>query len=144
MIAAILDVKFSSHSENVHYNCKECHKNVRKLRRCDEDREFTSEDAAFWPIVLNGNQYGFCPGKATRDPVAMSYFNFLTVVAETGSMWCSGGISEQPQWFIDLASWFLSCYSDLQFASRMRMLFGSGESNNGSQQGKLGNQNHGR
>jgi hypothetical protein len=73
--------------------------------------------------------FGFCPGKATWDGYTVQLFRALVVASDTGAMWCSGGISEQPDWFIDLLGWFLPRYNDLRFNSRARAVLGSGDKN---------------
>lgn len=112
------------------FDCSKCRPNVKALRRCGEAREdFTEEDGSAWPIILHpgGASYGFCPGKATWDSEATGMVGMLRVAAETGMMLEAGGIADQPDWWIDLLSWFLPSYDQHKFASRVRSVLGDGK-----------------
>lgn len=100
-----------------------------KLRRCQEDREFTTADGQMWPMYINdgGMPFGFCPGKASWDYAAVRVFRMLVVCSETGSMYDNGGVSDQPDWFVDLLGWFLPRYNDLRFYSRAKSILGDGK-----------------
>jgi len=39
-------------------------------------------------------------------------------------MYEAGGLADQPDWWIDLSSWFLRRYDDAKFASRVRAVLG--------------------
>jgi hypothetical protein len=71
--------------------------------------------------------FGFCPGKATWPGYDSEVFKILIVCAETGSLWETGGISQQPVWLIDLLAWFLPRYNDLRFNNRARAILGDGK-----------------
>lgn len=110
--------------------CSECPKSVQKLRRCHEDRfDFKEADGSFWPIQLTpaGGQYGFCPSKALRDIEATSIYQLLVITAETGQLAYPGCLSDQPEWYIDILSWFLARYNELRFYSRARAILGDGK-----------------
>jgi hypothetical protein len=138
MIAALLELQFAEPSRAAELNCQRCHERVRARRRCHEARlDFTVEDDAFWPmqVVKGGQGYGFCPGKATRDVVAVGMYNALVVAAETGAMWESGGLSTQPAWWVELVAWFIPSYTELRFMSRARAILGDGKPRGGTKHG---------
>lgn len=106
-----------------------------KLRRCQEDRwDFTEKDGSLWPMYVNkgGELYGFCPSKATWDGQTMTLFRILQVASETGAMWQEGPLSEQPEWFIDVLSWFLTKYDMAKFTTKARMVLGDGKKESSS------------
>jgi hypothetical protein len=105
------------------FTCKGCRPNVKAQRRCAEPRfDFTEEDGNIWPMYIHpgGNAYGFCPGKATWDVEAAQTFRLLVIAAETGMMLESGGLTDQPSWWIELLGWFLTAYDSAKFAGRVR------------------------
>jgi hypothetical protein len=137
MIEALLDLHFADPDRASTFNCSTCIAGVKRLRKCDEDRlDFTEEDGNIWPmrVTEGGSFFGFCPAKAKRNIVAQQLFSVLMLCAETGAQYYSGGIAEQPFWWIDLASWFLPRYNDLRFYSRARSILGDGkkDSKNGN------------
>lgn len=78
-----------------------------------------------------GELYGFCPAKVARDDFeTTSLYNMLIVIAETGQLLESNGISNQPAWLIDELSWFLPKYSAYKFANQISMVFGSDDKPN--------------
>lgn len=77
-------------------------------------------------VMKGGEQYGFCPGKATWDAEATSIFSSLVVTAETGAMLKAGGLEDQPGYWVDLLSEFLPRYSDQRFIQRAKMVMGDG------------------
>lgn len=77
-------------------------------------------------VHRGGEQYGFCPGKATWDPEVASIFSTLVVSAETGVMMKAGGLEDQPAEWIELLSEFLPKYSDQRFIQRAKMILGDG------------------
>lgn len=90
--------------------------------------------------------FGFCPAKATWDARVMALYKALVVSAETGTQWTVGGIAEQPDWWVDLLSWFAPAYNESRFNSRARAILGDGSSKpggpaNGAQQGTTRNPN---
>jgi len=74
-----------------------------------------------------GPSFGFCPGKATWDRSTVSLYRLLIICAETGALYNSGGISDQPEWFVELLGWFLPRYNDLRFNSRAKSILGDGK-----------------
>lgn len=117
------------------FDCSRCPTKTQVSRRCREDREdFTSEDAAFFPMYIEkgGNLYSYCPGKATWNPNHYALYQALVISAETGKMLEDGPISEQPDWWIDLLSWFIPYYSDQRFYARARAILGDENSNKAS------------
>ena len=99
-----------------------------KLRRCEEDRwDFTEDDAALFPIRLTqgGAGYGFCPAKATWDPELVSLYRLLILSYETKQLLYSGGLADQPGWFIELMGWFVPRYDELKFYHRANSILGS-------------------
>lgn len=118
-------------SEGRTFDCRECKDSIKKLRRCEDDREdFTNKDGPFWPIQIyqGGELYPFCPGKATWDVELLSIFRLLILAAETGNICLnSGGICEQPDWWIDSVSWFVPRYKQIQFVQRVKMIVGDGK-----------------
>jgi hypothetical protein len=92
--------------------------------------DFTTSDGNIWPMyaIKGGTGFGFCPGKATWDSTAVNLFKTLMATAQTGAMWTSGGLYEQPDWFIDMISTYLPKYDDLKFNARAVAILGDGES----------------
>lgn len=76
-------------------------------------------------IHQGGVPYGFCPGKATWDPAVAGLYRLLVIAAETGMMYESGGIAEQPAWWIDHLAWFLPAYDRAKFNGRVRQVLGN-------------------
>lgn len=83
-------------------------------------------DGAIWPMTVmeGGEQYGFCPGKAQWDETVKHLFRSLLICADTGTMWEQGGIKDQPDWFVDLLSWFLPRYDTMKFLAKADMILG--------------------
>lgn len=125
-----MELNFAPSDRAKSFQCSRCPQETKKLRRCGEDREdFTHKDhAGVFPIMItkDGEQFGFCPAKATWDPSIISVYNSLVISAETGNLWVSGGIAEQPGWFIELLSLFLVRYNDHKFWSRAKAIMGDG------------------
>lgn len=90
--------------------------------------DFTDEDGAIWPMRVfeGGGLYGFCPAKATWDTMAVSIYQALVICHQTGAHWVTGGISDQPAWWIELVSDFLPRMDDQRFYSRARAILGEG------------------
>lgn len=112
------------------FNCATCPQKIKTLRRCAEDRDdFTEVDGTIWPMIIEtgGTHFGFCPAKAAWDVEAMGMFRLLGLAAETGNMYEAGGLSNQPDWFIDLASWFIPLYKQRKIALFARSIFGDGK-----------------
>ena len=73
--------------------------------------------------------YGFCPAKATwpgPDSVVPK-FQTLLVAAMSKQMLYSGGIMDQPAWFIESLSWFLPMYDQVIFMTKARAVIGDGK-----------------
>jgi hypothetical protein len=113
------------------YDCSSCPDRLKKLRRCAESREdFTEADGSLWPIILfaGGDSYGFCPAKASWDHEAVMTFKLLILASETGKLnLISGGIYDQPDWWIDNLTWFVPKYKHTQFVTRAQMILGDGK-----------------
>jgi len=62
----------------------------------------------------------------TWDHEAAGLFEVMVVAAEQKVLLTSGGISEQPFWFVSLLSWFAPTYDSMKFAARARMILGDG------------------
>ena len=75
-------------------------------------------------INKGGDTYGFCPAKANWDQDTRAIFDLLLVAAETGQLLYTGGILNQPNWFIEMLSWFAPRYDAMKFYSRMGNIFG--------------------
>ena len=111
------------------FNCETCPQKIKTLRRCGEDRDdFTEDDGALWPMVIEkgGTPFGFCPAKAAWDGEALAVFRLLGLAAETGTLYEAGGLSNQPDWFIDLASWFIPLYKQRKLAMYAKAILGDG------------------
>lgn len=112
----------------ISFNCEKCPASIQKLRRCHEDREnFEEKDnSSIWPMYITdgGTPFGFCPGKATWEPRTVKLYRMLVICADTGALYEAGGISDQPEWFVDLLGWFLPRYNDLRFYSRAKAILG--------------------
>lgn len=83
-------------------------------------------------VTKGGELYGFCPGKATWDGQTVHLFRILHVASETGAMWDDGSLSEQPEWFIDVLSWFLTKLDFAKFQTKARMVLGDGKKESSS------------
>jgi len=130
MIHALLDLQFADPERAKSFRCSECPESVKRLRRCQEDRfDFGEKDAAFWPIQImkGGETYSFCPGRATRDMEAVSLYHAVLLTAETGALWESGGIADQPYWYMDLVCTYVPMYNEWRFASRAKSVLGDGK-----------------
>jgi hypothetical protein len=77
-------------------------------------------------ISPGGTQFGFCPAKASWDQEAMGLFRILVLAAETGTMYEAGGLTDQPDWFIELASWFVPLYKQRKLAAIANAFLGDG------------------
>ena len=75
-------------------------------------------------VSKEGASFGFCPGKATWDTLTNDIFKALTICCEIGTMWEAGGIENQPDWFLDMLSWFAPRYDQAKFVSRAKMILG--------------------
>lgn len=82
-----------------------------------------------FPVYISkgGDTYGFCPAKATWDHEITNMFRVLLIAAETGCMINTGGIAEQPEWWIDLLAWFLPRYNNAKFFGRVQAIVGDGK-----------------
>jgi len=78
-------------------------------------------------INQGGLLYPFCPGKATWDHEVRAVFNLLMFTAETGQLYRSGGLINQPEWYLDLLGMFLPLYNKINFASKVKMVLGDGK-----------------
>ena len=76
-------------------------------------------------IEPGGEQYGFCPSKATWDPNLYRTYQLLVVAAESGAMIEAGGLRDQPAWWIETLGWFLPRYDSKKFQSRMGSVLGN-------------------
>ena len=130
---ALIDLNFADHaklkSEGRNFDCSTCPSRIQKIRRCHEDRwDFTEEDAPYFPMPVNkgGNLYGFCPAKVTWDNQTTTLFNTLVVAIEYGTLFTNTDLIEQPNWSVDLLSWFAITYRQQVFASRVKMVLGDG------------------
>lgn len=63
----------------------------------------------------------------------------LHIAYETGTLWEPGGLKEQPEWFIDLLSWFISIYDSNKFYSRARSILGDGKKKHGTDKRPVNN-----
>lgn len=109
----------------MNFNCEDCPARIRKLRRCQENRfDFDDKDGAIWPMYVNkgGPSFGFCPGKATWDLRASKILRLAILAAETGVMYQTGGLAEQPSWWVDLLSWFIPRYNTRKFDMRVESI----------------------
>lgn len=99
-----------------------------------------------WPMRLQegGDSFGFCPAKATWDPEVTQLYRLCQISYETGTMWEPGGLKEQPDWFIELLSWFISVYDNTKFYSRARAILGDGKTKNGTDKRPTNNDFAGR
>jgi hypothetical protein len=147
MIEALLDLQFAEPERAKMFDCSSCIANVKKIRRCEEDKEFTSDDGHIWPMRVfeGGSLFGFCPGKAQRHVEAAAIYKALIVCAETGTHLGTGGIIDQPSWWIDLVSWFLPRYNEQRFYARAKAILGDSKAvNNGNIKRQLGSKNNRR
>jgi hypothetical protein len=130
---ALAELSFADHaklkSNGRSFDCATCTERVQKIRRCREDRDdFGPDDAAIFPINIEkgGSNFGFCPGKATWDPEAVSLYRLLMISAQTGAMLDKGSLADQADYWIELLAWFLPFYDHHKFVSRAKMILGDG------------------
>lgn len=104
------------------------------MRKCKVDRfDFTEEDnPSLWPMRINdgGTEYGYCPGKATWDNDAVNQFRLMSVCVELKQLPYVGGMLDQPDWVVELLSWFAPRYDSAKFSSRARQVLGDGNNGN--------------
>ena len=138
-------MNFADHSklkkEGRSFDCNSC--KVSKLRRCQEDRwDFTDKDANIFPMYVHqgGELYGFCPAKATWDSWTVQMYRTLVVAVTTGAQWLDGGLADQPEWWIDLLSWFSTRYDMTNFQRKAVMVLGDGKDAKSQGVSKNGNQ----
>jgi hypothetical protein len=81
-------------------------------------------------VSKGGQTFGFCPGKATWDAVAVSLYRMLVVSFEYKTLPYPGSVTEQPSWVIELLGMFASRYDGAKFSMRAKMILG--DSSNGS------------
>ena len=97
-----------------------------------EDRwDFTEQDGNAFPVYITqgGGLYGFCPSKVARDDHAsVQVFQLLMIAAETGAMLRTGGLEDQPDWFIEMLGWLIPRLDLAKFASKVSMVTGGGGS----------------
>jgi hypothetical protein len=128
----LLELSFADHeklsNEGRSFDCSTCPVNVKKLRRCQEDREdFTFEqDKGPWPMYVNkgGEFYGFCPAKATWDPTVIELYRLMVIASSTGAMLEPGGLNDQPDWWVENLSWFAPRFEEMRWNARMIRIFG--------------------
>lgn len=126
------------------FDCSTC--KVSHIRRCKEERwDFDENDSPIFPMYVfqGGDLYGFCPAKSTWDPWTVTMYKALVCAVTTGAQWNDGGLAEQPEWWVDLVSWFSGRYDLNNFHRKVVMVVGDGDknksqgaSNNGSVKGK--------
>jgi len=103
---------------------------VQKKRRCREPRwDFTAEDDNIFPIRIQegGGLYGFCPAKVTWDREVGDLYETMLVCVEMQTLLISGGVADQPSWFIELLAWFAPEYNLQKFISRAKMVLGDSD-----------------
>ena len=79
-------------------------------------------------VEQGGELYGFCPGKATWDTEAVKLYEYMLLFTETGVPYQSGGLRDQPDWFVQNAAWFVPLYRQKMFFSRAKAVLGDGDS----------------
>lgn len=81
-----------------------------------------------FPIQIRpgGAEFSYCPGKARWEPRYNDMFRMLVLATELQKLPYDGGLFEQPDWWIELASWFVPLYNQEKFISRARSILGDG------------------
>lgn len=90
-------------------------------------------------VDQGGELYGFCPAKATWDTWSVQMYRALLVAVTTGAQWTDGGLENQPDWWIDLLSWFSMRYDMTNFHRKAVMVLGDGKQGAVSGASKNGN-----
>jgi hypothetical protein len=120
----------SSQLEDRCFTCSKCPEATKRARRCEEDRwDFTEkDDPVVFPVYVRrtGELYGFCPGKVLKDSSINRLFRILMISAKTGVMLKEGAIEDQPDWFVELLSWFIPKLDSVTFNDKVRMVLGGG------------------
>jgi len=62
----------------------------------------------------------------TWNPEIMQMFKLLVLSYELKSLLNSGGLAEQPAWYIELLGWFVPRYDEIKFYSRAQSILGDG------------------
>jgi len=112
------------------FDCSKCSEDIAAARRCKTPRwDHKSEESSIFPIAIvkGGATYGFCPGKAMTDYQTVKIYRILSLAAETGALLNSGGIVDQPSWFIEMLTWFIPVYDGAKFSSKAYMILGDGD-----------------
>jgi len=91
-------------------------------------------------VQQGGELYGFCPAKATWDNWSVNMYRTLHVAVTTGAQWSEGGLQNQPDWWVDLLSWFSSRYDMVNFHRKAVMVLGDGKDSKSAGVSKNGNQ----
>jgi len=128
MIFALLELQFAELSRANTFNCNKCTPQLKKIRRCEDIRmDLDAEDNPIFPIRLldGGTLFGFCPGKATKDPYSVGMFQSLVAAKFCGYAWQPGCIVDQPAWWIELLSNFVVRYDQLSFFNKAGSVLGS-------------------
>jgi len=116
-----MELAFSSDSHK-HFDCSKCRQSVKKLRKCETNRwDYTFEkDGNPFPMEVfkGGNLYGFCPGKAQWYSYLTNIYEIMASCCEMGVLPYSGGLLDQPEWFIRNIGWFSQRYQDLASVTR--------------------------
>lgn len=84
--------------------------------------------------------YGFCPSKATWNPQLVDLCKLLMITAETGAMLNQGGLTDQPEWFIESLGWFLPKYQISKLNMIAKMFVGDGKTKGKKSDGLKGSQ----
>lgn len=82
-----------------------------------------------FPIQLEkgGNLFGFCPAKATWDPAASQMFKILYLASQQKALLYSGGLADQPDWFVEMLAWFAPQFDSMMFTSKAKQVLGDGD-----------------
>lgn len=86
----------------------------------------------------HGGLYGFCPAKVIRDDYeTSSLFKVFVIASETGQLPYDGSIMNQPEWVVDILSWFAPLYSKLKWISNAKMILPAGNDKKGKRSGNI-------
>ena len=125
-------MKFADHAalkkSGRNFDCSKCEKAVKKLRKCESDREdFTPKDGSLWPIRLSrgGPAFSYCPGKATWDEGAAEALRLLETTYFLRQPLFEGSFMDQPWWYAEFIYEYLPVYDDMRENNKQRAMWGS-------------------
>lgn len=76
-------------------------------------------------VHKGGEKYGFCPAKATWDPILSIHFRQLVLMCEIKVLPLAGGLHDQDAEIIESLAWFMPKYEIMKFIAKVDMILGN-------------------